>query len=93
MYENFRRMDSEDFRPMDREEYRAAIAKLGLSQLAAARLLHLADRTSRAYALGESEVPFVIAMLLRAMIKYRISAEQLVELNRPAKSRASRKAI
>jgi hypothetical protein len=46
---------------MTKDDYRAALAALGLSQVAAAKVLGIADRTSRAYALGERPVPEPVA--------------------------------
>lgn len=42
---------------MTPDEYRDAIAQLGLSQVAAARLLGVDERTSRRWATGERDVP------------------------------------
>jgi hypothetical protein len=42
---------------MTKHDYRAALETLGLSQVAGAKVLGIADRTSRAYALGERPVP------------------------------------
>jgi len=49
-------------------QYREAIARLGLSQVAAGAFLGVAPRTSRAWALGERPVPQAVAMLLRLMV-------------------------
>lgn len=45
-------------------EYRAAIARLGLSQVKAGRLLGVDGRTSQKWALGERAVPPTVARLL-----------------------------
>lgn len=50
---------------MDASEYRALIAELGLTQVEAARFLGVSDRTSRAWALGQNDVPPAIALFLR----------------------------
>ena len=71
----------DDYRQMDADEYRTAIDKLGLSQLAAARMLYIADRTSRAFALGETKVWPVVASLLRLMLKFRATPDDLAKLN------------
>jgi DNA-binding transcriptional regulator YiaG len=39
------------------DEYRLAIEQLGLSQIAAARLLGVDERTSRRWANGERDIP------------------------------------
>lgn len=50
---------------MTPEEYRLTIEHLGLSQIGAARLLGIDDRTSRRYALGERDIPPPVARFLR----------------------------
>ncbi len=50
---------------MTHAEYRSALDRLGLSQVEAARLLHVDERTSRRWALGERDVPAPVALLLR----------------------------
>lgn len=47
-------------------EFRAQIARLGLSQLGAARLLGVDGRTVRRWAIGEREVPETVLRLLTA---------------------------
>lgn len=42
---------------MTPEQYRTAIEQLGLSQVAAAKLLGVDERTSRRWARGERDVP------------------------------------
>jgi len=42
---------------MTPDQYRAAIGRLGLSQVGAAKLLGVDPRTSRRWACGEREVP------------------------------------
>ena len=49
---------------MNAAAYRANIAHLGLSQVAAARLLGIDARTSRRYASGERPIPPPVARLL-----------------------------
>lgn len=51
-------------------EYRAAIARLGLSQVAAGKLLGVDGRTSQKWALGERAVPPPVARLLAYMERY-----------------------
>lgn len=50
------------------DEYRTAIEALGLSQIAAARLLGVDDRTSRRWANGERDVPPPAERFLRYLI-------------------------
>jgi DNA-binding transcriptional regulator YiaG len=53
---------------MTPDQYRAAIEKLGLSQVAAARLLGVDGRTSRRWANGERDVPAPAVRFLRYLI-------------------------
>jgi hypothetical protein len=54
---------------MTKNDYRAVLEALGLSQVAAANVLGIADRTSRAYALGERPVPEPVALALRLLME------------------------
>lgn len=65
---------------MTLEEYRAAIAALGLSQVAAARLLGVDPRTSRKWATGERDIPEPAARMLRLMIAAKISPKRAAKL-------------
>jgi hypothetical protein len=56
---------------MTKHDYRTALETLGLSQIAAAKVLGISDRTSRAYALGERPVPAPVALALRLLIEKR----------------------
>lgn len=51
-------------------EYRAAIARLGLSQVAAGKLLGVDGRTSQKWALGERAVPPPVVRLLAYIEKH-----------------------
>jgi DNA-binding transcriptional regulator YiaG len=53
---------------MTPDEYRAAIAKLGLSQVAAAKLLGVDARTSRRWANGERDMPAPAVRFLQYLI-------------------------
>jgi DNA-binding transcriptional regulator YiaG len=53
---------------MTPDQYREAIDKLGLSQVAAARLLGVDARTSRRWATGERDVSPPAAQFLRYLI-------------------------
>lgn len=57
-------------------EYRAALASLGLSQVGAAKLLRVGDRTSRRWAAGD-EIPAAVAYLLRLMVKHKVKPGDL----------------
>ncbi len=54
---------------MTKHDYRTTLEALGLGQVAAAKVLGIADRTSRAYALGERPVPEPVALALRLLIE------------------------
>jgi DNA-binding transcriptional regulator YiaG len=60
---------------MTPDEYREAIAELGLSQGAAARLLGVDARTSRRWAIGERDVPPPAERFLRYLIATGRSGE------------------
>lgn len=60
---------------MTPDEYRVTIATLGLSQLAAARLLGVDDRTSRRWANGERDIPPPAARFLRYLLATGRSGE------------------
>jgi len=69
------------FRPMSMKEYRTAIDRLGLTQAAAADFLGISHRQSRAYALGEFKVPKSIAVLLRLMIRDKLTPDDIDALS------------
>jgi DNA-binding transcriptional regulator YiaG len=53
---------------MTPDEYRDAIARLDLSQVAAARLLGVDERTSRKWAAGDRDIPGPAVRFLRYLI-------------------------
>jgi hypothetical protein len=61
-------------------QYRDAIERLGLTQVDAARFLRVDPRTSRRYALGEGSIPTPLAMLLRLMLKLKLSPEEVSKM-------------
>lgn len=63
--------------PMTDRQYCATIAKLGLSQLEAGRVLGVAPRTAQRYASGETAVPEPVAKLLRLMLARGIAPDEL----------------
>ena len=65
---------------MTKTEYRSKIEALGLSQGAAASLMQIGKRTSRRYALGESEIPDLIARFLRLIKAQGLTPAQVIEL-------------
>ena len=54
---------------MTAEEFRAALASLGLSQVAAAAALEVDARTVRRWALGERAIPGPVRVALRLMAR------------------------
>ena len=66
---------------MTAEEFRAAIAALDLSQVGAAKLFGVNDRTARRWASGDQDIPIAVALALWLMLKYKVSpsrAEALI---------------
>jgi hypothetical protein len=62
---------------MTAKQFQAAIDRLGLSQVGAARLLGADPRTARRWALGERSVPEPVAILLRLMVAGKITADDI----------------
>jgi DNA-binding transcriptional regulator YiaG len=65
---------------MTKKEYRAAIAALGLSQLAAAEFLGISPRTSRRWAAGDDPPDPRAEMVLRIMLEYKMSVAAVDKL-------------
>ena len=65
---------------MTADEYSEAIEALGLSQLAAARLLGVDGRTSRRWISGERDVPEPAARFLRYLIATKKTGEQAMRV-------------
>jgi transcriptional regulator with XRE-family HTH domain len=57
---------------MTANQFRAALDRLGLSQLGAARLFGADGRTARRWALGERSIPPTVAILIRLMLAGKI---------------------
>ena len=62
---------------MTANQFRAALDRLGLSQLEAARLFKSNDRTVRRWAIGERSVPPTVAIMLKLMLAGKITADDL----------------
>jgi transcriptional regulator with XRE-family HTH domain len=62
---------------MTTRQFRSALRRLGLSQRGVARLLGADSRTARRWALGESEIPATVAILLRLLLAEKISAADI----------------
>lgn len=58
-------------------EFRATLALAELSQLEAARMLGVAPRTVRRWALGEADIPPPVAKLLYLLGRGLVGKEQL----------------
>lgn len=54
---------------MTSTQYRKALEKLGLSQMAAARVLGVNGRTSQRWASGEQDIPKLVEIALTLMIE------------------------
>lgn len=65
---------------MSPDEYRSTIEKLGLSQIAAAKLLGVDARTSRRWASGERDVPAPAVRFLQYLIATRKTGEQAMKV-------------
>ncbi|MER8593412.1 MULTISPECIES: hypothetical protein [unclassified Mesorhizobium] len=63
--------------PMTATEFRACLAAIPLSQLAFSRLLSVAPRTVRSWALAERQIPPHAAMIARLLATKRITVKQL----------------
>jgi hypothetical protein len=62
---------------MTTKQYRAALDRLGLSQAKASALVGADPRTGRRWALGESDVPECVAILLRLLLAGKITADDI----------------
>jgi hypothetical protein len=58
---------------MTANQFRAAIARLDLSQVGAARLVGADPRTGRRWALGERPIPDCVAILFKLLLAKKIT--------------------
>ena len=63
-------------------EYGKAIERLGLSQVGAAKLLGVNDRTSRRWIADEVPIPHTAAMVLRMMLKYKLDVDEVIDVTK-----------
>jgi hypothetical protein len=63
---------------MTAQEYKDALEALKLTQLDAGELFNIGPRTSRRWALGEARIPASVAMILRLMLRKRVSPSDVV---------------
>ena len=62
--------------------YRAALAKLGLTHIDAAKLFRVHRRTSHRWASGERPVPYAVEITLLLMIRYKVKPAKLAALQK-----------
>ncbi len=62
---------------MTARQFRSSIDKLGLTQLAAARMLGCNARTARRYVLGERSIPPAVEKLLKLALAGKITIEEI----------------
>lgn len=55
---------------MTARQFREALDRLGLTQVAAAEFLGIAERSVRRWAAGDGKVPKAVAKLLRLMLEH-----------------------
>jgi hypothetical protein len=67
---------------MTAKQFQAAIDRLGLSQVRAAKLFGSDPRTARRWALGEREVPACVAIVLRLLLAGKIAVEDVEGVQR-----------
>jgi hypothetical protein len=65
---------------MNADEYRRAIEQLGLTQIGAAKLLGVDERTSRRWANGERDVPAPAVRFLAYLIATRKTGAQAMRV-------------
>ena len=65
---------------MTADQYRTTIEKLGLSQIAAAKLLGVDERTSRRWASGERDIPPPAVRFLRYLIATKKTGDQVMQV-------------
>jgi hypothetical protein len=65
---------------MTGDEYREAIEKLKLTQVGAAEFLGVDDTTSRRWIADKHPIPDATVMLLRAMVRYKLTPSRVAKL-------------
>lgn len=62
---------------MTADDFRAAIDRLGLTQLGAARFLDVGERTVRRWATEDGTAPRSVAMLFALMERFDVSCDEV----------------
>lgn len=62
---------------MTPKQYAEALTRLGLSQRAAGKFLGVDERTSRKWIAGDARIPESVALLLRLMIRLKITPDEV----------------
>jgi hypothetical protein len=65
---------------MTPEQFRFALIRLDLSQVGAASLFAVDERTARRWASGERPVPASVSIALRLMLRFGVDAESAARL-------------
>jgi hypothetical protein len=67
---------------MSPAQFQKAIDRLGLSQVAAAKLVGADPRTARKWVAGDNKVPECVAILLRLMLAGKITEDDIAAARR-----------
>lgn len=59
--------------------YRECLDRLGLSQVGAAKLFRVNERTARRWALGEQDVPRAVDITLTLMVRFKVKPARFME--------------
>lgn len=66
---------------MTAAQFKAALARLDLTQVGAARLLGADGRTARRWASGERTIPKPVVIMLRLLLAKKITVEDIEAIN------------
>lgn len=62
---------------MTAEEFRAALERLDLTIVGAARFMKVGERTARRWAAGDQDIPYPVQLLLRVMVHCGVKPEMV----------------
>ena len=65
---------------MTHTQFRETLATLSLSQVGAARLLGVNDRTARRWAKGEQDIPPPVVKFFKLMIALKLTPERVLKI-------------